>query len=548
MRAETVVWRGERYDQAYQPAWSPDGTRIAFSAWRKGGFRDILVVDVATGKVRGAHARSRGRHVAGVVARRHDCCTSTSDRTGHLEHLRVRRSRRADVAGDERARRRVPRRGRRPTASGSRSSRRGAERRLRSVRARARSHDAGCPRATYVDDKPAAGRDPRRRRARSARRGPYRALETLAPQTWTRHARHRGPASATIQTGGSDAVGPARATRSASASTTSTATSNVGASYGYTGLAPGVRVAGGAHARRARRLAHRRRAASRTREEDWSGTLSASASRSSRGRARAGRCRSTTTSTGTGSSGAAGGRCSIRTSACRSCPPTNYVQAGVGARASRSRACAAGRSASAPPTGFDASVALRSTTRRSARRIATSRCRYAADRYRKLWGDTPVLAVRLSRRVARGRLCRGGGFGARRRAGAGRREVDRQLDARGRRSATCAAIRARTVAGNQYHLLNLEYRQELWQHRARPRARCRCTSAASTSALLSDTGTAFDSTFDALEEPAHVGRRGACALDAFFGYFVPGTFEIGYAHGLTSAGIGETWFLLTGSI
>jgi len=46
-----ILWRGQRYDQAFQPAWSPDGTRIAFSAWRHRGFRDILVVDVATGKV-----------------------------------------------------------------------------------------------------------------------------------------------------------------------------------------------------------------------------------------------------------------------------------------------------------------------------------------------------------------------------------------------------------------------------------------------------------------------------------------------------------------
>src|SRR5699024_6703714 len=48
---DEVVWRGQRFDQAYQPAWSPDGTRIAFSAWKKGGFRDILVVDVASGAV-----------------------------------------------------------------------------------------------------------------------------------------------------------------------------------------------------------------------------------------------------------------------------------------------------------------------------------------------------------------------------------------------------------------------------------------------------------------------------------------------------------------
>ena len=40
----------------------------------------------------------------------------------------------------------------------------------------------------------------------------------------------------------------------------------------------------------------------------------------------------------------------------------------------------------------------------------------------------------------------------------------------------------------------------------------------------------------------------ALRLDAFFGYFVPGTFEIGYARGLMAGGKNETWLLLTGSL
>jgi Tol biopolymer transport system component len=34
---------------AYTPAWSPDGRRIAYSRWKRGGFRDIHVFDVAAG-------------------------------------------------------------------------------------------------------------------------------------------------------------------------------------------------------------------------------------------------------------------------------------------------------------------------------------------------------------------------------------------------------------------------------------------------------------------------------------------------------------------
>ncbi|HEX7452763.1 MAG TPA: hypothetical protein VF294_10775, partial [Polyangiaceae bacterium] len=37
------------YEQAYTPRFSPDGTRIAYSAWTRGGYRDIRVVDVHSG-------------------------------------------------------------------------------------------------------------------------------------------------------------------------------------------------------------------------------------------------------------------------------------------------------------------------------------------------------------------------------------------------------------------------------------------------------------------------------------------------------------------
>ncbi|HEX3776652.1 MAG TPA: hypothetical protein VHV51_19400 [Polyangiaceae bacterium] len=38
-----------RYEQAYTPRFSPDGLSIAYSAWTRGGYRDIRVVDVRTG-------------------------------------------------------------------------------------------------------------------------------------------------------------------------------------------------------------------------------------------------------------------------------------------------------------------------------------------------------------------------------------------------------------------------------------------------------------------------------------------------------------------
>jgi hypothetical protein len=41
-----------RYEQAFTPRFSPDGSSVAYSAWTTGGFRDIRIVDVASGRVR----------------------------------------------------------------------------------------------------------------------------------------------------------------------------------------------------------------------------------------------------------------------------------------------------------------------------------------------------------------------------------------------------------------------------------------------------------------------------------------------------------------
>ncbi|MEP7050212.1 MAG: hypothetical protein ABJB12_07665 [Pseudomonadota bacterium] len=38
-----------QYEQAYTPRFSPDGEQLAYSAWTRGGYRDIRIVDVRTG-------------------------------------------------------------------------------------------------------------------------------------------------------------------------------------------------------------------------------------------------------------------------------------------------------------------------------------------------------------------------------------------------------------------------------------------------------------------------------------------------------------------
>ena len=44
-----VLVPSAQYEQAYTPRFSPDGRRVAYSAWTRGGYRDIRVVDVHSG-------------------------------------------------------------------------------------------------------------------------------------------------------------------------------------------------------------------------------------------------------------------------------------------------------------------------------------------------------------------------------------------------------------------------------------------------------------------------------------------------------------------
>ena len=169
---------------------------------------------------------------------------------------------------------------------------------------------------------------------------------------------------------------------------------------------------------------------------------------------------------------------------------------------------------------------------------------YAADRFFKLWGKTPVLAIHAQGALRAGDLVRPGSFGL---GGIPAQDVAMSI-VNSTRSSPIGYLRgypARTVVGNQYHLLNLEYRQELWniEHGL---ATLPIYIRRLHVALLNDWGTAYDTSFDP-DTNLRVSVGAALRLDAFFGYFVPGTFEVGYAHGLIG-GLSETWFLLTGSL
>lgn len=49
---ERTLVPSARFEQAYTPRFSPDGKHVAYSVWTRGGYRDIRIVDVATGAFR----------------------------------------------------------------------------------------------------------------------------------------------------------------------------------------------------------------------------------------------------------------------------------------------------------------------------------------------------------------------------------------------------------------------------------------------------------------------------------------------------------------
>jgi hypothetical protein len=535
----SIVWAGERYDQAYQPAWSPDGTKIAFSAWRKGGKRDILVVELASGRVEEI-TNDRAIDMAPAWSADGRYLFFDSDRTSianiHVYDTHDRTTWQVtNVLGGAF----------RPTASpdGKRLAYENAvpsggfdlyELELDPAR--------WLPARDFVDDKPrpVTIRDDEAKLSEPRR---YRPIETLAPRAWQAQFAAGDIPSLSIQTDGADAFG-LHAYRLALATALDTGDVNLSGFYSYNRWRPNLRLAV------SRTLAERGGyrvdgVPSAYKQEDWSVTVGANVPFE----ARPGHSWSMSFDYDVDWFRLVGEPRALPpdpdpTMTVPVPPITDYVQAGVGLRVGYS-SVRGSTFAVGPITGFDFSFGLRFDHPAIGAEYANITVSYATSTFRRLWGKTPVIFARLAGSFRAGDLVRPGGFSL---GGVPPQDIVRSIIESARFGITgyLRGYPARTVFGNQFHLMNLEYRQELVQIE-RGLSTLPIYIRRLTIAGLADAATAFDDGFQ-LRRDLRYSLGGALRLDAFFGYFIPGTFEVGYARGLTSQGVGETWFLLTGSL
>ncbi len=160
------------FDQAFTPRWSPDNRHVTYSAWQRGGYRDVRIVDTQDRLGGRRHPRPRDRRRPGVLGRRTLALLSLRSHR-RFEHLRIRGRHGAAQAGHQRHQRRVP--------AGALARRKVARvrglhaRRLRRIRHCARSRRRGSTRC------------PTRSLAR--RRPPNRPRRPSRPRRTTRSSR-----------------------------------------------------------------------------------------------------------------------------------------------------------------------------------------------------------------------------------------------------------------------------------------------------------------------------------------------------------------------
>lgn len=530
-----VVWRGRAFEQVYQPAWSADGGRLAFSAWRRGGWRDILVLELGTGRLTEI-TNDRAVDVEPEFSRDGRWLYFSSDRSGVANLFAYELATGAlwqvtDELGGAYQ----------PASSpdGTRLAFRGlgpdgfdlfevevAPARWR----RAQPYLDDRPPPTHIRDDEAAVSEPR----------PYRALETLAPQTWSYQLSSTAKGSyTTLRTSGTDAVGRHNYSLSTGVSLPR-AELNVAGSYGYGGLAVPVRVS-------ASRTTNERSGfridgkALPYRDEVWSAALSMGLPGQRR------------TDTSWFLSFDLQADYSRLVEQPDDSPDPNellprrplsgYLQTGLGVRLSYS-SVESTLYGVGPQDGADVSVALRLDLPELGATYRALTATYAARWFQQMpvGGYRPSLALRLSGAARAGELVRTGAYAL---GGVPVQDlVSAVIDST--RVSTVGSLRGypvRAVVGNQFHLLAAELRQPLW-NAERGLSTLPVYLQRVHAAVLGDAALAYDGepSLDAIRPSVGAALR----FDLFLGYAIGGTLELAVARGLGERGLTETWALLTG--
>ncbi len=531
-----ILWEGEdRFDQADAPAWSPDGAEIALSVWRRGGERDIVIVDVDSGEST-ALTRDRAIDLAPVFSPDGRYLYYVSDRSGiynvyafDREHQRTYQV--TNVVGGAFS----------PDVSpdGTRMVYEGFgvggydlyEITLDPARWTEPVAFANIrPEPVEIRNQPAPVIEAR----------PYRPIETLAPQSYTVElAATPDERLLSLGTGGGDVVGHHGYGLGLTVDLDS-GDLDVAGSYSYSRLWPSLRVSA------ARSLNQRGGVLIDGVNNSYlqeayrlTGSVSVPALRTDRG----------------------GGNIALDYNLdwLRVLdepfvePDPNQLLprrasdarfAGLALRWSYSNARGniytiggqEGQSLSAsmrldhPELGSDALALTLS---------------YRWDAFRTLpWSPTSSLSLRLAGGL---RINANGQSGIFALGGAPEQNIVQSI-IDSSRTGTSGYLRgypARVAIGRQYHLLNLEYRQQLFEIERGLSTLPVFVRRVHVAGLL-DAGDAFSGEFDVRDFKLGVGA--SLRLDMVFGYFIPGSLDIGYARGLIHEGIGESWVLLTGSL
>lgn len=542
--ARLVLWRGDgRFDQAFNPTWSPDGRRVTFVAWRKGGNRDVLVVPsdrTSVGRGGGVIEVTRDRALDGDPMWSPDgrWLYFTSDRNG-INNV---------YAWDEAAGETWQVTNLIGGVNGMAVSPDGA--RLAYADFVGTGWDVfeltldprRWPKALpYVDDRPAATDVLDDEAVVSAPR-PYRALETLAPRAWTAGLAVGSFGQAvTAETSAADVAGLHSWTLGGTLELERGDVS-LGGSYGYGGLRNSLRISA------ARSIGRRNNIRVNGVAQPWTEEiygLTASIGVPTRRNERSSFSVSFDYDLDWYRRMDAPSTIANPDEILPTVPRSDYRSAGLAVRASfgnvHSYLYGVG-----PGEGMEASASARvdhPAIGADFRALVLSW--YWRGYWHVPWGESTNVTLRLTGGTRVTDLSNGPFYSL---GGVPSQDVATAIIDSSRQSPTgyLRGYPQRALVGNIFHLTNVEYRHQLYsvEHglSTLPLFFKRVHAAA-----LVDAGSAYETGSFGLDTVrASVGA--ALRVDVYVGYFVPGTFELGYSQGLNEGGIGEGWFFLTSTI